>query len=310
MSELHKRGIHKPTLLRSMQDGKLSKLLNIVSNNENYVVLLRDDYFNVYYQGGNVAKVNGINSVEFDKQYFRQHKNKSDEDYNVINSQIDKATRLFKKGQYQEYLDLIIPAMENYFALGLKSDEEKKSQHQLCIKNSFESSSEYTILDLEYEVSTESKFAYCGKRTTKKNSKPQPRFDIVAVRKSDGKICILEFKKGTKALENKSGLGEHAESFEFTVGFSKEKEKLFVEEMRGVLKQMKTFHLINSSVEILHDEVEYMFVFQEKNSEKTVNQVQVFRDKKKKEFRKYHISNDYQAIELHDDDYILRKNRL
>ncbi len=310
MSKLHKRGIHKSSLLKSMQDGKLSHFLYLLSKNKDYVVLLRDDYFNVYYQGGNVAKVKGINSVEFDKQYFRQHTKKSDEDYNLINGQIDKATIFFKKGQYQEYLDLIIPAMDNYFALGLKSDEEKESQHQLCVNNTFESSSEFTILDLEYEVSSESEFSYCGKRTTKKNGKPKPRFDIVTVRKSDGKICIMELKKGTGALVNKSGIGEHAESFEFTVGFSKEKEKLFVDEMRGVLNQMKTLHLINNNIEILHDEVEYIFVFQEKKSEKTVNQVQVFRDKKQCEFRKYDIKNDYQAIELHDGDYILRANRL
>lgn len=310
MSELHKRGIHKPSLLKSMQDGKLSNLLNLVSKNKNFAVLLRDDYFNVYYRGGNVAKVSSDNSVKFDMQYFRQHRNYADEDFTFMSEQINSAVSLFKNGQYQAYLDLIVPAMNNYFRLGFKSDEEKESQHQLCINNTFDSSSEFTILDLEYEVSTESQFAYCGKRTTKNNGKPKPRFDIVTVRKSDGKICIMELKKGTDALENKSGIGEHAESFEFTVGFSKEKEKMFVDEMRGVLNQMKSLHLINENVEILSDEVEYMFVFQEKNSEKTRNQVQVFREAKQNEFRKYDIKNDYQAIELHDGDYTLRNNRL
>lgn len=310
MSELHKRGIHKASLLKSMQDGKLSNLLNLVGKNKDFAVLIRDDYFNVYHRGGNVANVSSDNSVKFDMQYFRQHRNHADEDLTFMSEQINNAVDLFKNGQYQAYLDLIVPAMNNYFRLGFKSDEEKETQHQLCVNNTFESSSEFTIIDLEYEVSTESKFAYCGKRTTKKSGKPKPRFDIVTVRKSDGKICIMELKKGTKALENKSGIGEHAESFEHTVGFSKERQKLFVDEMKGVLNQMKSLHLINENVEILHDEVEYMFVFQEKNSDRTANQVQVFREKMASEFRKYNIQNDYQAIELHDGDYTLRYNRL
>jgi hypothetical protein len=207
---------------------------------------------------------------------------------------------------------MIIPAMNHYFDSDLKGDEEKESQHQLSINNTYESASEYTILDLEYQVSVNSKFHYCGKpKYRKETSIPRPRFDIVTIRKKDGRICIMELKKGTKALENKSGLGEHAESYEKTIGLSKTTEKLFVEEMRTVLKQMKELGLIDKRVSIHSDEVEYLFVFQMNNNEtKTYNQVQVFREKMDKELRKYEINNTYRTIELQDGDYTLRNNHL
>ena len=312
MSNYYQRGIHKASLFKSMSTGTLRNLLDIVRTNKDYVVLLRDDYFNVYYRGGNVAEVRSDKSVDFDKQYFRQHQDKAKEDYDLIND-IAFTKALFKDGRYNEYMAKVIPAMNHYFELELKGDEEKESQHQLCISNTYGSSSEFTILDLEYQVSVRSKFAYCGERRCGKNhdSIPSPRFDIVTVRKSDGKICIMELKKGTKALEGESGLGEHAESFESTVGHSKEKEKLFVEEMRYVLKQMKSLGLIDKRVSINSDEVEYMVVFQENRKEtETPNQVKVFRDKMKEEFRKYKITKQYQTIELHDGDYSLRNNHL
>ena len=313
MSSYYQRGIHKASLIKSMRTGTLRNLLDIVRTNKDYVVLLRDDRFNVYYRGGNVAKVKSDKSVDFDKQYFRQHQDKAKEDYDLINEHIAFTKALFKDGRYNEYMAKVIPAMNHYFELELKGDEEKESQHQLCISNTYGSSSEFTILDLEYGVSEISKFAYCGERRCGKNhdSIPRPRFDIVTVRKSDGKICIMELKKGTKALEGKSGLGEHAESFESTVGHSKEKEKLFVEEMRYVLEQMKSLDLIDERVSINSDEVEYMVVFQENRKEtETPNQVKVFRDKMKEEFRKYKITKQYQTIELHDGDYSLRNNHL
>lgn len=313
MSSYYQRGIHKASLFKSMSTGTLRNLLDIVRTNKDYVVLLRNDYFNVYYRGGNVAEVRSDKSVDFDKQYFRQHQDKAKEDYDLINGHIAFTKALFKDGRYNEYMAKVIPAMNHYFELELKGDEEKESQHQLCISNTYGSSSEYTILDLEYQVSVRSKFAYCGERRCGKNhdSIPRPRFDIVTVRKSDGKICIMELKKGTKALEDESGLGEHAESFESTVGHSKEKEKLFVEEMRYVLKQMKSLGLIDKRVSINSDEVEYMFVFQENRKEtETPNQVKVFREKMKEEFRKYKITKQYQTIELHDGDYSLRNNHL
>lgn len=319
MSTLYQRGLHffddegKPDkvgtrLYRELAEGSLRPLVEIVNTSPDYVILLRDDYFNVYYKGGNVAKVKSPKSVEFDKEYFRLHKNKVDEDYGEIASKRDLAKQLFKDGKFEDYFKLIIPAMENYFKLGLKGDEEKECQHQLCINNTYTSSSDYTILDLEYEVSSRSKFKYRGKdRVGKsKDSLPTPRYDIVAIRKSDGKLCIMELKKGTNALRDKAGIGEHAERFENTAGKSPETIRHFVSEMKGVLKQMQDLKLIPQEVTILSDEIEYMFVMQEKASEDTPNQFDVFDEAYRTELPKYGITKEYHVIKLKDGDYSIK----
>lgn len=321
MSELYQRGLHLigkdgkedkkgKSLFEALTNngGALSELIRIVRSSPEYVLLIRDDYFNIYYRGGNVAKVSSLQCVEFDENYFRAHKNKEDEEWTRIREKVKSTKALFKHGRFQEYLDIVIPAMENYFSLGLKGDEEKECQHQLCLQNTFESKSDYTILDLEYEVSVRSPFAYCGKRRVGKNndSLPQPRFDIVAVRKSDGKICIMELKKGTKALRRKSGIGEHAESFENSVGHSPDTMKTFADEMRGILSQMQAMKLISNEVSINSDEVEYMFVMQEKDNDPAPDQFVEFTNAFMEELRMINLDPKYGIIKLGRDDFQLK----
>ena len=82
---------------------------------------------------------------------------------------------------------------------------------------------EYTILDLEYQVSTRSKFHYNENGIRSKDDfTPTPRFDIIAIRNCDHKLCVIELKKGVKALSDPSGVQEHAESFANTIGYNKE----------------------------------------------------------------------------------------
>lgn len=54
-----------------------------------------------------------------------------------------------------------------------------------------------------YEVSSRSKFKYRGIDRVGKNkgSLPTPRYDIMAIRKSDGKLCIMELKKRNECVE-------------------------------------------------------------------------------------------------------------
>ncbi len=64
------RGIHKPKVIASLKRGKLREMLDIINNDNDLDVQIRNDYLNIYYKGGNIAKVNSENSVEFDMFYF------------------------------------------------------------------------------------------------------------------------------------------------------------------------------------------------------------------------------------------------
>ena len=175
---------------------------------------------------------------------------------------------LFKKGLFSDYIDTVKSAMKYYWdnVLEGKGVAEKMAQHQICILNT--NQTEYTVIDLEYQVSTESIFKYRGKRKTKSGGLPSPRFDIVAIRNSDHRLCVIELKKGTKALKDPSGVQEHAESFVHTIGFDKKTKNAFLSEMNDVLQMKKKLKLIDEIVFIDTTlEPEFLYAYQNNPNE-------------------------------------------
>ena len=268
MSKFFKRGIHNKKFLYEIENGSLKPLVELVNSNEDLVLQIRDDYFNVYYQGGNVAKVTSSKSVDFDENYFRTHIEKSKENWEEIKKKRQTTMALFKKGLFSDYIDTVKSAMKYYWdnVLEGKGVAEKMAQHQICILNT--NQTEYTVIDLEYQVSTESIFKYRGKRKTKSGGLPSPRFDIVAIRNSDHRLCVIELKKGTKALKDPSGVQEHAESFVHTIGFDKKTKNDFLSEMNDVLQMKKKLKLIDEIVFIDTTlEPEFLYAYQNNPNE-------------------------------------------
>lgn len=268
MSKFFKRGIHNKKFLYEIENGSLKPLIELVNSNEDLVLQIRDDYFNVYYQGGNVAKVTSSKSVDFDENYFRTHIEKSKENWEEIKKKRQTTMALFKKGLFSDYIDAVKSAMKYYWdnVLEGKGVAEKMAQHQICILNT--NQTEYTVIDLEYQVSTESIFKYRGKRKTKSGGLPSPRFDIVAIRNSDHRLCVIELKKGTKALKDPSGVQEHAESFVHTIGFDKKTKNAFLSEMNDVLQMKKKLKLIDEIVFIDTTlEPEFLYAYQNNPNE-------------------------------------------
>ena len=314
MSDLHKRGIHNTAFLSGLKSGSLKPLVDLIKSNDDLVLQIRDNYFNVYYKGGNVAKVTSPKSVEFDENYFRAHSEKSDEDWDDIKNKRQDAIDLFKKGLFGKYIDTVKSAMETYWhdILKDKGVAEKMAQHQICILNNFQA--DYTVIDLEYQVSTESECKYRGNRRTKKGNLPSPRFDIVAIRNSDHRLCIIELKKGTKALKDPSGVQEHAESFANTIGYNKKTKLAFVDEMNNVLLQKRDYlDLLDKVITIdMSLEPVFMFAYQFDSTDKSHPTL----DSQKKVFKYYQNKNyvdgvnyayDKSVLWLNEGDYTLKK---
>jgi hypothetical protein len=314
MSDLHKRGIHNTAFLSELKSGSLKPLVDLIKSNDDLVLQIRDNYFNVYYKGGNVAKVTSPKSVEFDENYFRAHSEKSDEDWDDIKNKRQDAIDLFKKGLFGKYIDTVKSAMETYWhdILKDKGVAEKMVQHQICILNNFQT--DYTVIDLEYQVSTESECKYRGNRRTKKGNLPSPRFDIVAIRNSDHRLCIIELKKGTKALKDPSGVQEHAESFANTIGYNKKTKLAFVDEMNNVLLQKRDYlDLLDKGITIdMSLEPEFMFAYQFDSTDKSHPTL----DSQKKVFKYYQNKNyvdgvnyayDKSVLWLNEGDYTLKE---
>ena len=258
------RGIHKEQFLKSLTSGKLKRMLYVINEDSDLDVQIRNNYLNIYYDGGNIAKVSSENSVVFDKNYFYTDmknvpaKNISTEVKEVLTKKRNELISKFKAGNFQQYFDEAKNTMNAWFNANPKP--ERKEQHLLSIGNRYRQS-DYTIIDLEYQVSTESEF-YCTyipevKGETKKGKPKKPRFDIIAVNKS-GKLCVIELKKGSGALGSTSGLKEHHECYKHSIGRN---HKPFMDEMKNLLRQKQSFGLVDKRLEILSNEPEFIFAY-------------------------------------------------
>lgn len=263
IQSLYMRGLHDVAFKsKLMAGGSMRDLIDLVQAREELVLQIRDSYINIYYEGGNVAKISSEDSVAFDINYLRQCEDKKSEDWDAIKGRYGEIIQLFKQHRYQKYIDEVQEAMKHYDVLKGKGTEEKITQHQICLQNSSES--EYAILDLEYQVSKESKFHYRGERKTKTGAIVSPRFDIIAIRNKDHRLCVIELKKGTKSLPDPSGVQEHAESYAFTIGFNEQSKRDFIEEMYGILLQKRDdLEIMDKSIEIdMNLEPEFLFAYQ------------------------------------------------
>ncbi|MDA3892142.1 MAG: hypothetical protein PF517_10810 [Salinivirgaceae bacterium] len=255
------RGIHNEQFIKALMSGNLKPMLEVINTDKHsdLDVQIRNNYLNIYYAGGNIARVSSENSIDFDKFYFCLEKDKSRNE--ILKDQAlmdnlklkrDLLIGKFRNGDYNEYFLEAKKVMDAWLSEYQKP--ERKEQHQLSIENRY-GHSDYSIIDLKYQVSTESAFA-CKLLNVKGKAK-KPRFDIIAVDKA-GKLCVIEFKKGTGAIAGVSGLKEHYECYNNSIGLN---YKPFVDEMKNLLKQKQALNLIDKQVEIIAPLPEFMFAF-------------------------------------------------
>ncbi len=255
------RGIHSEKFIKALLSGNLKPMLDVIDTDKHsdLDVQIRNDYLNIYYNGGNIAKLRSEKSIEFDEFYFCLEKDRSRNEILKDQASMDKLKekrdsliQKFKKGDYAAYFSEAKEVMDAW--LNEYKKPERIEQHQLSLENRY-GKSDYTIIDLEYEVSTKSAFA-CKLKGA--NGKPKkPRFDIIAVDK-EGKLCVIEFKKGSGALAGTSGLKEHYECYNHSIGLNHEP---FMNEMKNLLKQKQSLNLIDKQVEIKSLAPEFMFAY-------------------------------------------------
>lgn len=273
------RGLHSPKLREALcEGGLLYNLLEIVKNDDDLVIEIRNDYFNVYYKGGNIAKVESANSIQFDHNYFKGYnrpKYESD-DKEEERKELKKEllSKLKKERNYNDFVSKMKDLMNDYW-IWLKEErgrslKEKDVQHSLCINNTEES--EYTVIDVEFQVSSEAKYSYSKPARPRGRyvdiNKRSPRFDIIAVRNSDRQLCVIELKSGINALYGKSGIGDHADSYEGTIGRS---PQVFLDEIKGVIEDKKTYGLLNKDFTISDSDPEFVYAYSYKSDDKDRN---------------------------------------
>lgn len=271
------RGIHNVKFAKSLMNGHLRQMLLVINKDNDLDIQIRNDYMNIYYKGGNIAKVNSEKSVVFDKFYFYLDMKKTPTKdikqspiiVNKLTSQRNELTSKFKDRKYEDYFVTAKKVMDKWLTINPK--HERTEQHQLSIENQY-NKSDYTIIDLEYQVSTKSDFA-CTYIPKGKGKPKEPRFDIIAINKQ-GKLCVIELKKGTNALSGTSGLKEHWACYQQSIGRC---HQPFMIEMEKLLEQKQTFNLIGKQVKILNPIPEFMFAYSYDDKKSVGEQNQAFK---------------------------------
>ena len=300
-----KRKISNEKFRKNLTEGEYKAIIDYASQRENELdVQIRDNYLNIYYQGGNLLRVHP-RSLYFDEFYFHRgakdmrkthlidkckkgdkacfarwedYKNRRKEMLDILNEKRDMAT-------YCKEMKRIMKEWEaDLHTIGISHDE-KYAQQQISMNN--RGATDYTVVDLEYAVSRTSSFYYDGK-----SIKKVPRFDIIAVDKS-GQLYVIELKTGLKAIDGNSGISAHIDCFKYTI--KRDSNKDFINEMDELLKQKQELNLIDKNVFIDKTrEPQFIFAF---SDEPGKNQYEVFVEACKE--RGYndeviYVDNDYQ----------------
>ena len=308
------RGLHSEKWATAFdKEGKLGGLIEMVKNDDELVLQIREDYFNVYYKGGNMLKVSSENSFQFDYNYYKCEIDLDTQEQR--NKRIDKRRSVLeslkKTRDYKTFIDEMKKLMDKYWIWLYnekhRSLHEKDTQHALCISNT--ESTDYTIIDLEFQVSTRKDCTYHYEPSSLPRHpgiyvcEKSPRFDIIAVRNSDRRLCVIELKNGLDALVGKSGIGDHADSFEGSIGKNPLAELTFTKEMEKVVSDKKRLKLLSDDFYI--DEklpIEFIYAYAFKSEDENGKKAE--RDSFLREQEKACCMN-YKVIYLNKGDFTL-----
>lgn len=85
----YRRGLGKDFLV-SLEKNPINNLIRMVLGNNDLTIQIRNNYLNIYYLGGNVAKVNSARSVVVDENYFRTKKKSEKDSSDELNAKTKK----------------------------------------------------------------------------------------------------------------------------------------------------------------------------------------------------------------------------
>jgi len=268
-----KRKIQNTAFLQKLTSGDLKPMMEYIRQDEELDIQIRDNYINVYYKGGNILLIRP-RSFDFDEFYFytdcekkrktyveQDAKNGNQNEKEIIaglkekrRQLLDKLETVDCKSYFRDAKEVMDEWWKSLECIG-RHHKEKEIQHHISKSNNGEDS-DFVVLDVEYQVSKESRFCYDGSDPEKK----MPRFDIIAIHGKTGRLYVIELKQGDKSTKGKSGVKDHLDSFKHTIG--RDNSKAFLTEMKDLYKQKRDLGLISASVEIADVKPEFVFAFE------------------------------------------------
>lgn len=238
------RGLSEPFMKELLgTESTIGLVLDHVKKDGTLALEIRNDYFNIYYRGGSLAKVERKGSdfyaVTFDDDYFGGQ--------TVPCALVDAITTRESAEQWIATIPHLKNAMDLYRTV--KRNDEREYQ-QLVVRDNnvdrFGTSSDYYICDVEYAA-------------------PSMRFDLVAVHwpstgvsrknRRDKGMAVIELKVLDGSLGGGAGLAKHLEDYHKFI--NSPGLALFRDEMRTIFHQKVNLGLVNCKypIESFLDEV-------------------------------------------------------
>jgi len=239
-----RRGLSE-SFMRDLLDpaSGISLVLDHVKKDGTLALEIRNDYFNIYYRGGSLAKIErkgvGSYAVGFDDDYFG--------DGAVPHLLVDAITASESATAWIADVPRLKNAMDLLY--GASGNSEREYQQRVVRDNNvdkFGTSSDYYICDVEYAA-------------------PSMRFDLVAAhwpstaasrKNPHGKgMAVIELKVLDGSLGGDAGLAKHLQDFHTFINGPD--LGLFREEMRTIFRQKVQLGLVSCKypIESFVDEV-------------------------------------------------------
>lgn len=266
-----RRGRMSDKLRKRLKDS-LKPLFQYVSTHEELDLQLRDNYFNVYYNGGNALRVTptGLfldpwyfytgeyNGVKIPKTYIEEQcKNKprhkqprnypskelAREIYGWMKSIAATILGKAEKGDFKAYFEELKPVMDNWVTM--YNREERKRQHIIsCSNRDFTPDNNLVVIDIEFAVSKNKPYNHA---VNENGNQKMPKMDIIAVDK-DGQLYSIELKNNLEAdaEDSAQNVENHLKDFNNTLGWPEEND--FAQEMSEVVKMKQELGILGNEV--------------------------------------------------------------
>jgi hypothetical protein len=283
--------------LESNTTGGLKGLVDYVCKDQELDMQFRDNYINIYYNGGCALKV-GPKSMNLDPYYFylgkdengneipktyieeqRVKQGKTSENatkqkiiprsyptpkqataiYNGLCEKRDKVMKYAKDHDFEAYFSEVKKVVGTWVEHYKRI--ERRDQHYIaCSNRKFTANNDLVVIDIEFAVSTKKSYNQLDGKV--------PKFDIIAVDK-DGQLYAIELKANLAADKEDSdqNVSGHQKDFDNTIGGHCD-DNDFVEEMRQVLELKKHLHLIDETATITCKYPIFAIAFSGKKDEK------------------------------------------
>lgn len=235
--------------------GDLSKILDLVQNDNTLDLEIRENYINIYYRGGNLIKIElkgGSYTFDFDFNYL------------TVDSPLKTDMELsFKDKNWLRYFTFTKQVMDYYFTK--EKRKEEREYQQLVVRENNNSSiangTDYFIVDIEYDIDRNARFDIIAIEWI---SKPSIRKLQKAYKP---KLVVFEMKYGDGALTDPSGIRKHLNDFKTFIS-NKATVDNFKQEMMVIFKQKRELGLIpclskasnKNEVVKFDEEIEFVFL--------------------------------------------------